>query len=330
MRAAFYESPGAARDVLRVGTVEAPEPGAGEVRIAIAASGVNLGDVKKRKDTFGYGMPYPRIVPHSDGAGTIDAVGAGVSPSRVGERVWCHGAQTYRPFGTAAEQVVVPSDQAIVLPDGVSFEQGACLGIPGITAHRALFIRDLRGDGLSGKTVLVQGGAGAVGAVAVRLARRAGARVLASVRQEDQEEIARAAGAHHVVTADATLVSQVREIAPEGVDHVVEVAFAANVAADAELLVNGGVIAAYASNLPKPELPFWPLLFANAIVALIGSDDIPREAKNAAAASLTEAAGEQWLGLPIAARFPLEDIAVAHEAVERGEPFGRILVVIDK
>ncbi len=142
-----------------------------EVRINVAASGVNPGDVKKRQDTFGVGMPFPRVIPHSDGAGVIEAVGDQVSSSRIGERVWCFGAQSYRPFGTAAEYVVVPAEQAISLPDGVSFEQGACLGIPGITAHRAVRVS----GSVHGQAVLVQGGAGAVGQCAIGLARHAGA-----------------------------------------------------------------------------------------------------------------------------------------------------------
>src|SRR5688572_30372931 len=131
MQAAWYEKQGRAREVLVVGTLPDPEPESGEVRIRMAASGINPGDVKKRQDAFGYGMPFPRVIPHSDGAGTIEEVGAGVPGDRVGERVWCYGAQTYRAFGTAAEYVVVPSSQAVRLPDAVPFEQGACLGIPG-------------------------------------------------------------------------------------------------------------------------------------------------------------------------------------------------------
>src|SRR3954469_9718129 len=168
MKAAWYETQGAARDVLVVGEMPDPEPGPAEVRIRVAASGINPGDVKKRQNAFGYGMPYPRVIPHSDGAGTIDRVGDGVAASRVGERVWCFGAQSYRPFGTAAEYVVVPSEQAVPLPAGVSFEQGACLGIPGITAHRAVHA----GGEVDGRVVLVQGGAGAVGQCAVALARQ--------------------------------------------------------------------------------------------------------------------------------------------------------------
>ena len=153
------------------------------MRIRVAASGINPGDVKKRQDTFGVGMPFPRVIPHSDGAGTIDVVGEGVPESRVGERVWCFGAQSYRPFGTAAEYVVVPSAQAVKLSAEVPFEQGACLGIPGMTAHVAVHVA----GPVEGRIVLVQGGAGAVGSCAVALARHAGAHVIATVRSGEDE-----------------------------------------------------------------------------------------------------------------------------------------------
>src|SRR4051812_38651670 len=176
MKAAWYERQGAPASVLVVGEMAAPKAGSGEVRIRVAASGINPGDVKKRQDTFGVGMPFPRVIPHSDGAGVIEEVGDGVPASRVGERVWCFGAQSYRPFGTAAESVVVPAWQAVPLPEGVWFEQGACLGIPGITAHRAVHA----GGAVEGRVVLVQGGAGAVGQCAVGLARLARALVVAT------------------------------------------------------------------------------------------------------------------------------------------------------
>ena len=169
MKAAWYERQGAARDVLVVGEMDEPQPGAGEVRIRVAASGINPGDVKKRQDAFGIGMPYPRVIPHSDGAGTIDEIGDGVPKRWLGQRVWCYGAQSYRAYGTAAEYVVLPLEKAVPLPEGVPMEQGACLGIPGITAHRTVHVA---GD-VKGRTVLVQGGAGAVGACAAQLAHRA-------------------------------------------------------------------------------------------------------------------------------------------------------------
>src|SRR3954451_11330630 len=179
MLAAWYERPGPAAEVLEGGEVAEPKPGQGEVRVRVALSGVNPGDKKKRGDWLGNRMPFPRIVPHSDGSGVIDAVGGGVDRVRLGERVWVYGAQSYRPFGTAAQLTVVPADQAVALPDQVGDEIGACLGIPGITAHRAVF-----GDGsVAGATVLVHGVLGGVGSMAAQLAAWNGAVVIGTVRR---------------------------------------------------------------------------------------------------------------------------------------------------
>src|SRR5436305_14569399 len=183
MRAAWYEKQGPARDVLMLGELPDPTPGPGEVRIRVAVSGINPGDIKKRQDAFGYGMPYPRVIPHSDGAGKVDEVGDGVSSEWLSQSVWCFGAQSYRPSGTAAEFTVVPVNQVARLPKGISMIQGACLGIPGITAHRAI---QVAGD-VSRRTVLVQGGAGSVGLCAVQLARRAGANVIGTIRSSSEE-----------------------------------------------------------------------------------------------------------------------------------------------
>jgi NADPH2:quinone reductase len=327
MDAAWYEKQGPARDVLVVGEMPDPQPGPGEVRILVAASGVNPGDVKKRQDTFGLGMPYPRVIPHSDGAGTIDRVGEGVSTSRVGERVWCYAAQSYRPFGTAAEYVAVPSVQAVPLPDGVSFEQGACLGIPGITAHRAVHVA----GPVAGRVVLVQGGAGAVGACAVQLARQAGAQVIATVRSEEDEAVAARAGAHKVLRTAGVppgeVVGQIRAFAPEGVAHVVEVAFDANVEGDAAVLAQGGSLAAYATARPSPPVPVWELMFKNVRVFFLGSDDFPAAAKAAAAEGLNAALAAGWPGFEIGKRFPLSAIAEAHEYVEGRRGSGRVVVM---
>ena len=236
MRAAWYEKQGPARDVLVVGEMPDPRPEAGEVRIRIAASGINPGDIKKRQDSFGLGMPYPRVIPHSDGAGVVDLVGDGASAEWVGRRVWCYGAQSYRPFGTAAEFTIVPLDHIAPLPENVSPEKGACLGIPGITAHRAVHV----GGEVRGRTVLVQGVGGAVGMCAVALARHAGARVIGTVRSPSEEPAGRTAGAHEVVLNDQGLIERVKALAPDGVDHVVELAFGANIDADVEMLKMGG------------------------------------------------------------------------------------------
>jgi NADPH:quinone reductase len=326
MKAAWYERQGSPSGVLVVGEMTTPEIGPGEVRIRVAASGVNPGDVKKREDTFGVGMPFPRVIPHSDGAGVIEEVGGGVSAARVGQRVWCFGAQSYRPFGTAAESVVVPAHQAVPLPDGVSFEQGACLGIPGITAHRAVHVAGV----VAGRVVLVQGGAGAVGQCAVGLARHAGALVIATVRSERDAAVARRAGAHHVVVTSglraADIVEHVLAHAPGGADHIVEVAFHANISVDEKLLKLGGSVATYATGDPAPSIPFWPLAFKNIRLFFLGSDDFPAEARSAAARGLNELLKGGWPGFEVGARLPLESIAEAHELVEAGKVSGRVVL----
>jgi NADPH2:quinone reductase len=323
MRAAWYERQGPARDVLTVGTMADPQPGPGELRIQIAASGINPGDVRKRQNAFGYGMPYPRVVPHADGAGCVDRVGAGVSADWVGRRVWCYGAQTYRPFGTAAEYTVVPETQAVPLPDRVSMEQGACLGIPGITAHRALHVA----GPVDGRTVLVQGGAGAVGLGAVQLARRAGALVIATVRSTGDTPSVTNAGAQHVLPQGPDLAGRVRALAADGVNHVIDVAFGANIHANLEMLALGGSIAAYATDAADPAIPFWPLLFKNVRLFFVGSDDVPVADKMAAARALNEALEAGWSGFEIAERFPLDRIADAHEWIERPPRRGRVIIV---
>jgi NADPH2:quinone reductase len=325
MKAAWYEQQGAARDVLTIGETDEPQPRAGEVRIRVAASGINPGDVKKRQNAFGFGMSYPRIIPHSDGAGTVDAVGAGVSQEWIGRRVWCYGAQTYRPFGTAAEFTVVPVQQAVPLPPTVSLEQGACLGIPGITAHRAVHVA----GPIEGRTVLVQGGAGAVGACAVQLAHRAGAHVIATCRHESGKDVALRAGADAVLVADDAFVERVKRLAPNGVDHIVEVAFDANIARDIEILAQGGSIATYATKVATPEIPVWLLVFSNARLFFIGSDDIPIDAKIEATRAINQAFEAGWQGLDIAERCSLDNIAQAHEFVEDPTTSGRVIVTLE-
>lgn len=322
MQAAWYEKQGPAREVLNTGMMPDPDPGPGEVRIRIVASGVNPGDIKKRQNAFGYGMPWPRVIPHSDGAGVVDVVGPEVTADWVGRRVWCYGAQSYRPFGAAAEYVVVPLALVVPLPAGTSFEQGACLGIPGITGHRAVHVA----GPVDGKIVLVRGAAGAVGVCAVQFARRAGATVIGVVRSPGDDAIAAGAGAHHVVRAGDGLIADVRALAPGGVDHIVEVAFATNVATDLELLANGGSIGVYATDVDTPAIPFWPLLFKNIRVCFLGSDDFPGDAKIAATIAINDALTAGWEGFAVAERFALEDIALAHERVESPLQHGRVVV----
>jgi NADPH2:quinone reductase len=324
MKAAWYEKQGPAREVLVVGEMPDPTPAAGEVRIRVSASGINPGDVKKRQDAFGVGMPYPRVIPHSDGAGRVDLVGAGVPSEWMGRSVWCYGAQSYRPLGTAAEFTVVPVDRIASLPENVSVEQGACLGIPGVPAHRAVHVA----GAVNGRTVLVQGAAGSVGLCAVQLARFAGARVIGTVRSSSDEATAKRAGAHEVLVSDKELSSRVRALAPDGIDHIVEVAFGANIGADVELLNQGGSIASYATDDALPKIPFWQMVFKNLRVFFLGSDDFPKEAKLQAARDLNAALQAGWSGFEISERVPLADIARAHELVERPARPGRVVVLI--
>lgn len=328
MKAAWYEEQGPADKVLMIGEQPEPVPGPEDVRIKVHYSGINPGDIKKRQNAFGYDMPYPRVIPHSDGSGVIDRVGKKVSESRVGERVWCYGAQSYRPFGTATEYVVVPSDQAIFLPEKVSIEQGACLGIPGITAHRAVHIA---GE-VEGKTFLVQGGGGAVGRCAVALASLAGAKVIATVRSEYDETIAIKAGAQEVIRTDSLsqnqIIESIQDAASGEIHHIIEVAFDANIKIDQELIATGGSIATYATGNPEPSIPFWPLLFKNVRLYFLGSDDFPKEAKRTAALEINSALINGWMGFEIGEVYELESIVKAHEAMESGSAKGRILLKI--
>jgi NADPH:quinone reductase len=324
MIAAWYDRQGPAAEVFQIGELPAGEPGLGEVRVRLRLSGANPGDVKKRQNWLGNPMAFPRIIPHSDGAGVIEAVGTGVDPARIGSRVWVYGAQSYRAFGTAAHSTVVPSALAVDLPDAVGDEIGASLGIPGITAHRAVFA-----DGpVSDQTVLVHGVRGSVSSLAAQLARWAGATVIGTVRTDGEVAEVSADTADHVVSLQSDPVAAIRQVAPDGVDRIVEVALSANADTNAAIVRNGAVIAAYASPKDRPELPFWPLLFANVTIRLLGSDDFPQEAKDAAARDLTLAAAQSALSVAIAEVMPLAQIAAAHELIEAGTQTGRVLLSV--
>jgi NADPH2:quinone reductase len=314
MLAAWYERQGSAREVLEVGEMDAPDPAPGEVRVRVSLSGVNPGDTKKRRGWMGSSMPFPRVVPHSDGAGTIEAVGDGVDSGRVGQRVWVYGAQSYRPFGTAAQLAVVPAEQAVELPDAVKDELGACLGIPGITAHRAVF-----GDGpVAGQTILVHGVRGGVGSLAAQLAAWAGATVIATVRRQVDLNVVAGRATHVVALDEPNPAAGIKAVAPDGVQRIIEVAFSDNVDLDAAVAAPDAVIAAYATRNERPRFPFWPMLFANLTIRLLGSDDFPAAAKRAAAADLTTAAAVGALSIPTAGPVLLDDVAEAHDRVDAG------------
>ena len=326
MRAAWYERQGPAGEVLQVGELPDPEPGPGEVRVRVRLSGVNPGDTKKRRGWLGSSMSYPRVIPHSDASGTVDAVGDGVAPDRAGQRVWVYGAQSYRPFGTAAQYTVVPEHLAIDLPDEVSDELGACLGIPGVTAHRAVF-----GDGpVSGGTVLVHGVLGGVGSLAAQLARWGGADVVGTVRRRENLADVNPRTAHHVVALDSSNPGHaIRALAPDGVDRVVEVAFSDNVDLDAAVVKVGAVIAAYATPYDRPDFPFWPMLFDNVTIRLLGSDDFPAKAKQQAVEDLTAAARDGALAISVGDPVPLSRIANAHDLVDAGARERIVVAVAD-
>jgi NADPH:quinone reductase len=324
MIAAWYDRQGLAAEVLQVGELPAAEPGPGEVRVRLTVSGASPGDMKKRQGWLGLPMAFPRIVPHSDGAGVIEAAGPGADPARIGRRTWVYGAQSYRPFGTAAQTTVVPEARAVGLPDGVSDETGACLGIPGITAHRAVFA-----DGpVVGQVVLVHGVRGAVGSMAAQLARWAGATVIGTVRTGAETGRVSAAVADHVISLESDPAAAIRRLAPDGVDRIIEVALSANADLDAAVVRNGTVIAAYASPDDRPALPFPDMQFANVTIRLLGSDDFPRDAKDAAARDLTAAAEQSALTVTVAETFPLARIAAAHELIESGKAPGRVLIAL--
>ncbi|HLI28100.1 MAG TPA: NADPH:quinone reductase [Chloroflexota bacterium] len=328
MRAAWYERKGPAREVLQLGELPPPTPGPGEVRVRVHFSGVNPSDTKNRSGWQGnLAMPFPRIIPHQDGAGVIDAVGEGVPATRAGERVWVYEAQLGRPFGTAAEYVVVPSEQAVPLPPGVDLAVGACLGVPAMTAHYCVFA-----DGpVAGQTVLVTGGAGAVGCYAVQWAKLGGARVLATVSSEEKAAVARAAGADAVLNYRAEdVAARVLELTGgAGVDRVVEVAFGANLSVTQAVLKPNGVVAAYSSDAePQPRLPFRAFLQKNAVIRTVLVYVMPRAAHAAAVRDITTALEAGRLQHLIGRRLPLAGIAAAHEAVEQGAVLGKVLVEI--
>jgi NADPH2:quinone reductase len=324
MLASWYDEQGSAADVLRVGELSDPQPGPGEVRVRVTVSGVNPGDTKKRRGWLGSSMPYPRVIPHSDAAGVVDAVGDGVDARQVGQRVWVFGAQSYRPFGTAAQFTVVPENLAVPLPDHLGDEVGASLGIPGITAHRTVFA-----DGpVDGKLVLVHGVLGGVGSVAAQLARWGGATVLATVRRSaDLTHVDPAVVSHAVALDQDDPAAEIRANAPRGVDRIIEVSLSDNADLDNAVAAVDAVVAAYATRSDRTEIPFWPLLFNNVTLRLLGSDDFPTEAKRQAVRDLTAAAAVGALTIAIGDRYPLEDIAKAHDRVDAGGR-GRVLVTV--
>jgi NADPH:quinone reductase-like Zn-dependent oxidoreductase len=324
MLAAAFEELGGS-EVLEVGEHERPEPGPGEVRVRVRISGINPSDWKMRAGVTASAPPDAPQIPHQDGAGEIDAVGAGVDESRLGERVWILLAAWQRRWGTAAQWTVVPAAQAVPLPEEVDFELGACLGIPAVTAHVGLF----RAGPIRSRDVLVAGGAGAVGHAAIELATRAGARVVATVSGEEKAVLALAAGAEAAIdyrAADAA--ERLRERAPEGFHHIMEVALRENLDLDVEVAASGATVVTYADDgRGDPAIPARAAMAAGLRFDFFLIYTLPRKAIAAAVAGVGEAlAAGDLTALPLT-RFPLAEVAAAHDLVERGQT-GKVLLEI--
>jgi NADPH2:quinone reductase len=330
MLAAYYDRVGPARDVLTVGELPTPSPAAGEVRVALACSGVNPSDVKTRAGLRSRTLAFPRIVPHSDGAGVIDAVGDGVSQARIGERVWVWNAAWGRPFGTAAQYVVLPARQAVALPATSGFDAGACLGIPALTACHAV----LCNGGVAGKVVLIHGGAGAVGHYAIQFARLAGAdRIISTVSSDAKAALARAAGADVVLNYKSEDVAQ-RCLALTdgiGVDRIIELDLAANLATDlAALRKHDGEITVYGSGAAEIALPFFPAIVANVRLQFFIVYNLSEADRARATETLNRYLVDGKLQHNVAARLPLVRLAEAHELVESGRAVGNVVLDIPR
>jgi NADPH2:quinone reductase len=323
MRAAYYEKNGPAGDVLQLGEVETPQPGPGEVRVKLATSGVNPSDVKSRAGATRK-IAFARVIPHSDGAGVIDQVGDGVPSARIGERVWTWNAQWKRAFGTCAEHVVLPAPMAVRLPDHVDFQDGACLGIPAMTAYHAVAVA----EAWAGSTLLIAGGAGGVGHYAVQFAKARGAVVIATVSSEDKAKLALGAGADHVIDYKRENVGErVMELTDQaGVDAVIELDLAANARLLPAVLRPRGTVVVYGTGAVQAQIPAqWLLVNAIALKFIFVYELTPEE-REAAVGTITRMLAEKRLVNNVALELPLENIVAAHEAVEQGKAMGNVVV----
>jgi len=325
VRAAWYERTGKAREVLVVGEMPDPVPGPGEVRVALKTSGVNPSDWKARSGSRP--MLGPRIIPHSDGAGIIDRVGADVPASRVGERVWVWNGQWKRTFGTCATMITLPAEQAVALPPAVAFEEGACLGIPALTAYRALTT-----DGsVAGKSVLVTGGAGGVGHYAIQLAGLLGARqILTTISSDAKASHARAAGADAAINYKTeNLVEQVKALTGgRGVDRIVDLDIAGHGKLIPDLIAKDGLVAAYGTNNQQVGFEFTRMILSGAGVRFFIVYELAKDVRDAAITHLTRLLEAGVLKHAVAATYPLDKIVDAHEAVEQGRHMGNVVVTM--
>ena len=327
MRAAWHAEFGPAAKVFQIGELDTPQPREGEVLVRVRASGINPLDVKKRAGARG-ALEIDRAIPHYDGAGVIEAVGSGVDASRIGERVWLFEGQYGSWLGTAAEYISLPSSRAVLLPDSVSFVEGACLGIPALTAHRAVCA-----DGsVAGQTILVTGAAGAVGSYAVQFAALSGATVIGTVSSDAKAARAVANGAAHTINYKSEdVVARVKELTGgAGVDRVVEVELGGNMPVTSRILKANAVVAAYASMaVPEAPVPFYPLLRTGPTIQIVACFTVPEADKMQGARDISEWMAAGKLRHNVGATFALDEIAAAHEAVESGSLIGGAVLEID-
>ena len=324
MKAVWYEQIGAADDVLTHGNIDDPEVSDGEALVRIRTSGVNPSDVKTRAGARGE-LQFPRIIPHSDGAGNIEAVGNGVDKNRIGERVWLWNGAFGRAFGTCAEYISLPANQAVEMPENSTFEAGTCMGIPASTAYHGVF----SGGSVKNKTLLVTGGAGAVGHYAIQLAKWDGAQVVATVSGPEKGLAAKEAGADLVVNYKTDdVVQAVNDFTSgKGVDRIVEVEFGGNLSISEQIIKTNGVIAAYGSvAVGNPELPFYNLMFKNAVLKMYLIYIVPSEARMKIIEGLTKALSENALVHQIAKSFDLTETIQAHKTVEAGKLIGNTII----
>jgi NADPH:quinone reductase len=328
MKAGWFESFGAAADVLIVGEQPTPAAGAGEVLVRLHSSGVNPSDVKKRGGAFPNLLDEGLVIPNSDGAGIIEAVGDGVDPTRIGERVWIYQAQYGRRFGTTAEYVAVDENRAAILPDNTSFEVGACLGIPAMTAHRCVFAD---GD-VKGQKILITGGAGRVGFYAIQWAKRAGATVIATASNESDKELCLSLGADAVVNHRSKNWGDdvVATCGGGKVQRVIDVEFGANLPQVMNCADVGCTIATYSSTqVREPQLPFLQMMFMDLTLRMVIVYAMPETAKQQAVTDINEALSSGQLKHRIAHAVPLHEHVRAHELIEQGGFGGCVVINID-
>lgn len=329
MKAAWFKTFGAPADTIVLGDLEKPTPKAGEVLVKIKTTGVNPSDTKKRAGAFPDLLDDGLVVPHSDGAGMIEAVGEGVDPGRVGERVWLYQAQFGRRFGTAAEYIAIDASRAPKLADSASFEVGAVLGIPVMTAHRCVFA-----DGpVEGKIILVTGGAGRVGYYAIQWAKYGGATVVATASNDSDKALCLEMGADHVVNHREINWAQQVLKATKGkkVDRVVEVEFGQNLPQVLDCIDVGGTIATYSSMVvPEPQLPFKRMMFMDLTIRMVIVYAMPEEAKQQAIADIDDVLSKELFSHRIAHSLPFNEMAKSHELIEQGGFGGCVVVNVDK